>query len=300
MSKYFFVLPIVLLLPQIVLSVNLEKLLNDKISDAKCFAQCQAAANEEDREQCFVICKIIQETPETDLCELSEICLGGCRIACGEQNRPNMETRFLNVVLDKCKLSWEVEGDRKKVAFLVAGEDQGNMWNLVFNKLTSNKVHLTPQMAAKFVKIQIFAINEMEVSDKISISLVKNNCFEKVPEPREISIEGKEEEAISVATIILLATIGTCSVLFIAAVIYFRTRSVTVWEPAAQVTEELSYAIADLTFSTPNSDIRDNFLTQEHFLAPQGGLALNMSDSSSSDYEEVCVGELEYIEPFIC
>ena len=128
---------------------------------------------------------------------MTEVCLGGCKIACGDQNRPNkfaQETKFLNVVLDECKLSWEVEGDNKNVAFLLAGEDQGNMWNLVYNKLTANEVQLTPQMAVKFVNIQVFAISEMKVTDKISMNLSKNRCFEKVPEPREMLIQTKEEE----------------------------------------------------------------------------------------------------------
>ena len=39
--------------------------------------------------------------PDTDLCELSVIRLGGCRITCGEQNKPAVETRFLNLALDE-------------------------------------------------------------------------------------------------------------------------------------------------------------------------------------------------------
>ena len=128
---------------------------------------------------------------------MSEVCLGGCKIACDDRNKFAMETKFLNVVLDECKVSWEVEGDGKNIAFLIAGKDQGNMWNLIFNKISVNEVYLTPQMGAKFVKIQVFVINGKKFDDKISLDLSQNICFEEVPKPREISILTKEEEAIS-------------------------------------------------------------------------------------------------------
>ena len=301
MSKYFAIFVFVSILPQSILSVNLEKLLHDKISDAKCFAQCQEAANEDDRSQCFVICKILQENPQTNLCGMSEVCLGGCKIACDDRNKFAMETKFLNVVLEECQLSWEVEGDSKNVAFLVAGKDQGNMWNLIFNKLSINEVYLTPQMGAKFVKIQVFVINGKKFDDKISLDLSQNICFEEVPNPREISILTKEEEAISLTAIIFLSTVGTCSLLFIAAIIYFRTRSTAFREPkpAYKVEVELSYAITDVTFPASDVESHASFLTQENFIRPNICETFDRS-SSSNDYEEIQVEELEYIDPFVC
>ena len=296
MSKYFAL--VVFILPRPIISVNLEKLLHDKISDAKCFAQCHEAANEEDRSQCFVICKIIQENPQTNLCGMSEVCLGGCKIACDDRNKFAMETKFLHVALEKCKLSWEVEGDNENVAFLVAGKDQGNMWNLIFNKLSTNEVYLTPQMGAKYVKIQVFVINGKKVTDKISLDFSQNRCFEEVPKSREISILTKEEEAISLIAIIVLSTVGTCSLLFIAAIIYFKTRSTVIWKPrpAYEVEVELTYAIID---ATTNVEARASFLTQENFIRPNIYETFEMS-SSSNDYEEIQVEELEYIDPFVC
>jgi hypothetical protein len=99
MSKYFAL--VVFILPRPIISVNLEKLLHDKISDAKCFAQCREAANEEDRSQCLVICKILQENPQTNLCGMSEVCLGGCKIACDDRNKFAMGPKFLNVVVEE-------------------------------------------------------------------------------------------------------------------------------------------------------------------------------------------------------
>ena len=61
MSRLLFLLNIGMMFPQTFLSLNLKNLIADKISDAKCFAQCQEAATEEDRGQCFIIFKIIPE-----------------------------------------------------------------------------------------------------------------------------------------------------------------------------------------------------------------------------------------------
>ena len=285
--------------PQTILSLNLEKLLADKISDAKCFAKCQEAATEEDRGQCFIICKIIQENPETDVCSLAEVCLGGCKVACGERDEDEMKTKFMSVALDGCKLSWAVEGDRTDVAFLVAGEDQGNMWNLVHNKLTSSEVYLTAQMAAKFVNIQIFVINGLQVTDTISLDISQNMCFENVPQPKEISIQTEEEEAISLTAIIVLSTVGSCLLLFIGIVIYFRTRSSTIWEPSYYYDIELSYAVEEISFSSTNAEAGDSFLTLENLVRPE----LDVSSDNiepSDDYEDVQVDDLQYIDPFIC
>ena len=297
---------IISLLPLLIFSLNLEKLFRGQISDAKCFSLCQAGRNEEDRSQCFVICKIIQENPSTDLCALSEVCLGGCQIACGDQQRNNNlrgATQFLNILLDKCKLSWEVQEGNTKVVILVAGKDQGNMWNLVHNNLAAEKVQLTPQLAAKFKEIQIFAINEKKVADKISLSLSEHQCLENVPEPREVSILPEEEPAnISLSAIIVLSTVGTCSLLFIVSVAFFKSRPPTVFDPSQSYTEELSYATVGVSFSSSDVEACERLvttnLTQENILQPII-VQPNISSDSSNVYEEIQIGELEYIEPFV-
>ena len=48
-----------------------------------------------------------------------------------------------------------VQNLKTNVVFVVAGKDEGGMWNLTFNRITEIRVELTELMAAKFVEITI-------------------------------------------------------------------------------------------------------------------------------------------------
>ena len=146
------------------LALDLEKLFRDKISDARCFSQCQRAETVEDQDQCFVICKTLEDRLEEDLCSLTAVCTGGCKVACdaalmktlpAEESQP----QFLEVSLHQCELSWQLEDASEEVVFMVAGRDQGGMWNMMVNHLTSQQVVLSPRQAAKFVEVEVFAIS---------------------------------------------------------------------------------------------------------------------------------------------
>ena len=277
---------------QSVLTLQLEKLFKEKISDAKCFAKCQEAPTQEDRSQCFVICKILQENPGTDLCSLNEVCLGGCQLACDKTQGIIQEIprRFEKVVLDDCELSWNLDGNGH-VVFLIAGKDQGNMWNLMFNKLSSSKVNLNPQMASKFTKVQIFAINRKHVMDKIELSLLGNTCHESVPQPKEFSIPTEGEGSINLAGIIILSSVAVFSVVFITAILYFRIWWVHKTKSALESAPYTAPSTNSYTYSPPvrNLEATSVFINQDY-------------SNSSNEYEEIEINnteELEYIDPFI-
>ena len=275
-----------LLLPLPILSINLEALLESQISDAKCFARCEAATTEEDQGQCFVICKMLQETTRTDLCSMMEVCRGGCRIACSAAEHSSVQ--ISGVTLDQCTLSWRLEDDRTNVVFLVAGEDQGSMWNLIENNLTTPQLNLTPQLASKLVNIRIFAISGHEVMDKISLKINQNNCFENVPLPKEVSTTAENEKAISLTAIILLSSGGILLLLVLPVALYFRAKAREIWDPKTEYSSEYSDSIADVNYSTI------------HHVEASVDRAV-LAEESSDEYEDVKDDDaLEYIDPFIC
>ena len=130
------------------LALDLEKLFRDKISDARCFSQCQRAQTPEDQDQCFVICKTLEDHLQEDLCSLTAVCTGGCKVACDAALRRTLpreepQSQFQAVSLQQCELTWDLENNSQEVVFMVAGRDQGGMWNLMKNHITSQQTVLT-------------------------------------------------------------------------------------------------------------------------------------------------------------
>ena len=167
-----------------------------------------------------------------------------CRIACSAAEHSSVQ--ISGVTLDQCTLSWRVEDDRTNVVFLVAGQDQGSMWNLIENNLTTPQLNLTPQLASKLVNIRIFAISEHDVMDKISLKNNQNNCYENIPLPREVSTKAENEKAISLAAIILLSSGGIIFLLVLPVVLYFRAKAREIWDPKTEYSSEYSDWIADV------------------------------------------------------
>ena len=198
------------------LGLDLENLFRDKISDARCFSQCQRAQTAEDQDQCFVICKTLEDQLQEDLCSLTAVCTGGCKVACDAALRKTLpgeesqsQPQFQEVSLHQCKLAWQLEDDTEDVAFMVAGRDQGGMWNLMVNHLTSQQVVLSPRQAAKFVEVEVFAISPGQVA-AISLDINNNHCYHTVPlsrEWREDQDSLSEEQTIQDNTSIVATTV---------------------------------------------------------------------------------------------
>ena len=265
------------------LALDLEKLFRDKISDARCFSQCQQAETVEDQDQCFVICKTLEDRLEEDLCSLTAVCTGGCKVACdaalrktlpGEESQP----RFQEVSLHQCDLSWGLEDASEDVVFMVAGRDQGGMWNLMRNHLTSKHTVLTPRQAAKFMEVEVFAISAGQVVT-ISLDITNNHCYHTVPlsrEWRERKDTLSQDQTIKDNTSLVATTV--LSILAVFAFMISVGLVIVRWRNSRTASSEEYYDdIPELPYAVPGRALKTSS-TDNSSVA---------SDQPSSDYEVV-------------
>ena len=261
------------------LAVNLEKLFQAKISDARCFSQCQRAETAEDQDQCFVICKTLEEQLEEDLCSLTAVCTGGCKVACDAALRKTLtaepQPQLQRVSLEQCELSWELDVTSQDVVFMVAGRDQGGMWNLVENHLTSQQVLLTPRQAAKFVQVEVFAVSAGQVG-AISLDITNNHCYHAVPEFREWREDSlSQEQTIQDSTGVIVTTL--LSVLAVFAFVISVGLVIVRWRNSGAAGGENYYDdIPELPYAIPGRALETSRVSSSV-----------ASDQPSSDYEVV-------------
>jgi hypothetical protein len=80
--------------------------------------------------------------------------------------------RMTSLVQQSCQLVWQVEmKETENVVFVVAGRDQGGMWNLMFKKISERSVELTELMTAKFVEVTVLAVYKEGVVDKATVEI---------------------------------------------------------------------------------------------------------------------------------
>ena len=272
------------------LALDLEKLFRAKISEARCFSQCQRAQTAEDQDQCFVICKTLEDHLQEDLCSLTAVCTGGCKVACeaalrktlpGEE--PQSQPQFQEVSLHQCELAWQLEDVTEDVVFMVAGRDQGGMWNMMVNHLTSQQVVLSPRQAAKFVEVEVFAISADQVA-AISLDINNNHCLETVPLSREWREDQEilgEEQTIEDNTSILATTV--LSVLAVFAFMISVGLVIVRWRNSRPASGEEYYDdIPELPYTVPVRALQTSM--DNSSVKSQGSAD---SDQPSSDYEEV-------------
>ena len=60
----------------------------------------------------------------------------------------------------------------QNVVFVLAGQDQGGMWNIVSSRLETNSVAWADSGMAKYDKITILAVGERQVVDTGSLEKV--------------------------------------------------------------------------------------------------------------------------------
>ena len=153
------------------LAVEIEHLLATQISEAKCAAQCGSVVNDDHRSQCLEICLVVQDDESSYICTFKKLCRGGCRVACdGGEEDVKQERRLLNVVQKSCRISWELnncDGTR----FLVVGRDQGDMWNLVANKIKEKSIDLNQDDLGRYKHVRIFAITRTKIVDQATINV---------------------------------------------------------------------------------------------------------------------------------
>ena len=194
-----------LLLPA-VLGLNLELLFARQIRDTACLARCKAGSSQE---KCWQQCRI--EEP-------------------ARPAGPAPSAQLTALTLHRCRVSWTVDPPVSRLTFLVAGKDGAGMWNLVADRIVTRRISLTPQLTAKLVKLQVFAINEWGVVDKISMELKENHCHERVPRPRLVALSEQEEKVegeaprVSMVVAVVLGAVAGGTLALTIAVICCRLR----------------------------------------------------------------------------
>ena len=142
--------------------------------------------NEVEEKSCYEVCKILQQNQHTDLCNYPHFCSGGCRIACEE----NEDDFTGNEILERfevfrrqgCQISWEIATEiRRNVAFILAGQDYGNMWHLIAGNLTVSEFDLDAALGTIYPKLVIIAVDERQVLDSLMVNLPRYmECQEEV------------------------------------------------------------------------------------------------------------------------
>ena len=199
-----------------------ETLFRHKITEAKCKSTCLASGTAEDRSQCEEVCGILQKNTEAgqDLCSLTSMCDGGCRVACDAKVTSSIDavtsTSITDVKMESCELSWNLEKEAAEhVVFIVAGRDQAGMWSLVRDAVMNTKLELSVALAARMVEVVVFAVKG-ETVDRVNLDISANTCEETVPAPREWR---DEEERVTTVNYILLVTIIIATVSVIIAIL---------------------------------------------------------------------------------
>ena len=262
----------------------LEILFKKNINEAKCFTRCQSAQTEAEMTQCMNICERLINKPEDNLCSLTSVCDGGCRIACDAEDdvkKVENEPVFIEGFINKCLVSWQSDRGSGDVVFMITGRDQAGMWNLIRNTVEDSSIELSYRLAAKMVEIQIFAIGSHHVSDILSVDITDNDCKEDVPHP----MEWREDDLIKENTNIMNLSIVIGLVLLIVIVTTVATTVMVVRRIRSRSSRSHD-AVPELPYSPPVRTIRDVIDLQENRCQPR---VITTIFETDEEYEEVAV-----------
>ena len=156
--------------PITALSTDLKVLLKSQIEDAKCSAKCLNVPTMEEKTLCFEICKLTQESAKPDICKFPKYCTGGCKTACENVAENEAHNKFEFYSVSQCSLNWRISQDSEQnILFVLGGQDQEGMWNIVSSRLETNRIAWTDRNVAKYVKLSILAVGEGDVVDTLEI-----------------------------------------------------------------------------------------------------------------------------------
>ena len=121
-----------------------------------------------------------------------------------------------------CEVHWKIGSQTEQnVVFVVAGLDLGGMWHLVFDDLMTNKLSLRSHFGTKYTKLEVLAVGEGGVVDKIMVSLPEGygeGCGGEVGEASEKSEKPNYETVLLVVSFVVL--FGSILVLFLSLCLY--------------------------------------------------------------------------------
>ena len=172
---------------------DLEAVLADKVSSARCHAHCSAqlaCPGSPECGRCVRVCDLLREGPAwTNLCEAPGLCREGCQVACGaaasedgddDGDHDNVrsarhhdpEEEDLGLRLEQCSLQWAGEGGS---VYLVASEDRSGMFYHL-GTVTHRWINLTPDILDKAERLIVLVIGEEGVTQRSQIEVTQNIC----------------------------------------------------------------------------------------------------------------------------
>ena len=191
---------LLLLLPGLPASPGLPALLAGQVRAAQCRARCGTDP------ACLTICPAILVRPaSSSLCRFPALCPASCQAAC--RPAPGPGPVLLSVRQEDCLLSWQLAGQGQVV---VAGRDQGGMWNLLHTAPGSN-LPLSAQMTTKYLEMAVLAVGGSGVSDQQTVLIQPATECGKV-ETREEMLESSFMSWPSFYTASLALVAATCLV----------------------------------------------------------------------------------------
>ena len=158
--------------------VSLESLLQSHITSSQCTVRCSSESGQE-RMKCMEVCPLVVSSSSPYLCNLTQLCRGGCRTACTTEEQ---SVSLTSLYLTTCSLTWTSTSMITSVSpmFLVAGQDKGGMWHLVAT-VTSHS--LPRHTIASYTKVRILLISSNGVMDRSEVTVEEEDedCKELQP-----------------------------------------------------------------------------------------------------------------------
>ena len=170
---------------------ELEAVLADKVTSARCHAHCSAQLSCPGSPQCarcVRVCDLLREGPAwANLCEAPGLCREGCQVACGASEdrddddedivrsarHHDPEEEDLDLRLEQCSLLWSAENEKGGRMYLVASEDRSGMFYHL-GTVAHTWINLTPDILDKAKRLIVLVIGEEGVTQRSQIEVTHN------------------------------------------------------------------------------------------------------------------------------
>ena len=185
-------------------------LLEPSLMTATCHARCGGLASEE-VESCLALCLEVLENPtSTSLCDFPQFCTGGCRAACDSSRTE--ERRELWVSQQDCLLSLS-SSSSSSLVFLVAGLDQGGMFNIVSPHQVAASLPLSPATTGKYSEMTVLAVDSQGLLDMKTVQIQQVETCPPLP------LTTQEQQAPTTADFVDTNLLHICLVVIISIIL---------------------------------------------------------------------------------
>ena len=170
---------------------ELEAVLKDKVTSARCHAHCSAQLTCPGSPQCarcVRVCDLLREGPAwANLCEAPGLCREGCQVACAASEdrddddqdivrsarHHDPEEEDLDLRLEQCSLLWSAVGEKEGRMYLVASEDRSGMFYHL-GTVAHTWINLTPDILDKAKRLIVLVIGEEGITQRSQIEVTHN------------------------------------------------------------------------------------------------------------------------------